>query len=366
MHIAGSTLANGAPEAAGQPPAANTKSWSPLLPSGSVSTRMNLHCCRLLWLICLLISLVKPALAHIPTSQVHLPGLRTSESASAATDDAADALTLHLDGLHDRAGPISRVLVRQNPWSKFDPDGLREKTAGGVIPTDRDHHKVPVELWDDYGFKKDAQQVFDRERIETPRGHNFTAHGREKGYTSQVEAELQRFLTSKGHEKGIGGLGAREQRELAEEFVREHIDNSPNQFIKGFNSVVEQGPEAVKQWKATIGSKLPLLPKHKAFKGLIGARPPSAVKRIMRGVPFIGPILFGVDAFASGGESAAENALRGTAPGMIYDYAVEPAGKAIMNGAQNTVDGNEKLRNSDIEVVRSTSNYFHQIREAAE
>jgi hypothetical protein len=32
-------------------------------------------------------------------------------------------LTLHLDGLHHRAGAWSGVLVRQNPWSKFDPDG---------------------------------------------------------------------------------------------------------------------------------------------------------------------------------------------------------------------------------------------------
>jgi hypothetical protein len=39
--------------------------------------------------------------------------------------DAQDCgpLTLHLDGLHHRAGAWSGVLVRQNPWSKFDPDG---------------------------------------------------------------------------------------------------------------------------------------------------------------------------------------------------------------------------------------------------
>ena len=39
-------------------------------------------------------------------------------------EDDGDALTLHLDGLHDRAGPCRRVLVRQNPWSAFDPEGL--------------------------------------------------------------------------------------------------------------------------------------------------------------------------------------------------------------------------------------------------
>jgi hypothetical protein len=45
-------------------------------------------------------------------------------------DDEPGLLTLHLDGLHDRAGPRSRVLVRQNPWSAFDPEGLWQKEAG--------------------------------------------------------------------------------------------------------------------------------------------------------------------------------------------------------------------------------------------
>jgi hypothetical protein len=46
-------------------------------------------------------------------------------------DDSAP-LTLRLDGLHDRAGPCRRVLVRQNPWSKFDPDGLAEVWEDGT------------------------------------------------------------------------------------------------------------------------------------------------------------------------------------------------------------------------------------------
>ena len=45
-------------------------------------------------------------------------------------DDDPSPLTLHLDGLYDRAGPLSRVLVRQNPWSMFDPEGLNSLAMG--------------------------------------------------------------------------------------------------------------------------------------------------------------------------------------------------------------------------------------------
>jgi len=86
------------------------------------------------WLLLLLVWLLalgwpQPLRASIPpygSLPPVLPVLRTTP----LLEDAADALTLHLDGLHDRAGPCRRVLVRQNPWSKFDPEGLNEVYAG--------------------------------------------------------------------------------------------------------------------------------------------------------------------------------------------------------------------------------------------
>jgi hypothetical protein len=57
--------------------------------------------------------------------------------ASFGVADDFGPMTLQIDGLHDRAGPSCRVLVRQNPWSKFDPEGLfwRElgDFAGGAL-----------------------------------------------------------------------------------------------------------------------------------------------------------------------------------------------------------------------------------------
>jgi RHS repeat-associated protein len=101
-------------------------------------------------------------------------------------------------------GPNLYAYVRQNPWTKFDPEGLREKTAQDVTPGSG-HHKVPVELWDQYKFGRQAQEVFNSSdaRIATD-GHNATRHPK---YSREVESELQSFIQSKKiPNNDIGGL----------------------------------------------------------------------------------------------------------------------------------------------------------------
>jgi len=74
----------------------------------------------LAWLLALLPA---DAPALIPRRENLPPVLPVLRTAPVAEDDGG-TLTLHLDGLHDRAGPCRRVLVRQNPWTMFDPEGL--------------------------------------------------------------------------------------------------------------------------------------------------------------------------------------------------------------------------------------------------
>ena len=152
-------------------------------------------------------------------------------------------------------GPNVYTYVNQNPWTKFDPHGLR-KTKAGVTPRDYDHHIVPVELWDDYGFGKEAQQVFDQAQVETPNGHNYTAHGRRTGYTRHVEGELQSSLQKYMKDNNITEFSAKHQKEFAEQFV-EQIKNTDNKYIKGFNKVARFGPEKVREWNSKFGSAMP-------------------------------------------------------------------------------------------------------------
>lgn len=78
----------------------------------------------LLALLGCLLALAAPVSAHTPISH-HTFALPVASFCSEFNDgQGCGPLTLHLDGLHDRAGPCRRVLVRQNPWSAFDPEGL--------------------------------------------------------------------------------------------------------------------------------------------------------------------------------------------------------------------------------------------------
>jgi hypothetical protein len=87
---------------------------------------------RLLLLLLWLLALVLPAPAHasLPHGGVTLSPPLMALCSHLNQDDDGGPLTLHLDGLHDRAGPRYGFLVRQNPWSKFDPEGLNETWGG--------------------------------------------------------------------------------------------------------------------------------------------------------------------------------------------------------------------------------------------
>ena len=76
----------------------------------------------LLILVWLLALLPAGALASIPSNTFNAPALPLASVPSATSVAAGEPvalLTLHLDGLYEGG-----VLVRQNPWSSFDPEGL--------------------------------------------------------------------------------------------------------------------------------------------------------------------------------------------------------------------------------------------------
>jgi hypothetical protein len=77
----------------------------------------------LAWLLALLPA---GALASIPRNTFNAPALPLASVPSATSVAAGEPvalLTLHLDGLYEGG-----VLVRQNPWSAFDPEGLYTAT----------------------------------------------------------------------------------------------------------------------------------------------------------------------------------------------------------------------------------------------
>ena len=81
----------------------------------------------LLALLGCLLAQAAPVSAHMTASRLPVLPPPAAQFCMEISDiDDSAPLTLHLDGLHDRAGLCGRVLVRQNPWSKFDPEGLND------------------------------------------------------------------------------------------------------------------------------------------------------------------------------------------------------------------------------------------------
>lgn len=144
--------------------------------------------------------------------------------------------------------------VVQNPWTKFDPEGLREKTKENVLPAEKVHHKVPVSTWDNNNLPKGVQDAFNGGEavVSTKPGaesHNFSGHGE---YNKRVDGELKKYIQENGHP---GGLSAKQQKEWADNFIKQ-LDGTQDKYIKGFNNVVGEGRSATKGWVAKEGSAI--------------------------------------------------------------------------------------------------------------
>lgn len=105
----------------------------------------------LAWLLALLPA---GALASIPRNTFTAPPLPLASLPSAnpvAVGEGSAPLTLHLDGLHEGG-----VLVRQNPWSAFDPGGLSLKDDA------LDYGSEVGEMFKGYGrFLRKTKDAFD-------------------------------------------------------------------------------------------------------------------------------------------------------------------------------------------------------------
>jgi RHS repeat-associated protein len=180
-------------------------------------------------------------------------------------------------------GPNVYTYVRQNPWTFFDPLGLR-KTDSGFEVEGTGHHEVPVDLWDKHGFTDhEALDVFDKSTIDTP-DHNNTAHGLKNGYTGQVDAELDSFKKDWAKNNNlkssdISGMSAKDQKKLAKDFVEHLRHGTKNEYIKGFNKVVKHGSKALAKWDKVAGP---------ALKGAVEASSAGKfIKKNGRRVPFM-------------------------------------------------------------------------------
>jgi len=234
-------------------------------------------------------------------------------------------------------GPNQYTYVKQNPWTRFDPVGLRTDKEGFGW-TDKDHHVVPVDIGSNYWSDSSAKKVLDDARIATPNGHNYRAHGRATGYSGHVEAELQQFMKDRGIDS-IAGQSARKQKALAEAFVNQ-IENSSNKFIRGFNAVVGKGSDVVEAWFLKSGQHLPMPSKigklEQKATGILGFGKKIPVVKWAVGVALAVPTY---QSHRAEGMSAAE-----AAAGTVVD-TVNPAPISVSELGGMITSANKSLSN---------------------
>jgi hypothetical protein len=303
----------------------------------------------LLAVLALLLGLTENASAAFndAATEPHYGNFLLWESEASASEwlQPADPTKENGEWIYDGALGVP-VYVRQNPWTKFDPLGLAEDRIDddGFKWSDRDHHKIPRAVVRDAGWDKSAKEVFDNAKIETPNGHNFRAHGH---YNREVAAEMGEFI-AKNAPDGLGGMSARDQRALAEQFV-DSISNTENKFIRGFNAEVKGGPKGVDKWFNKTGKDIVLKATGQAAskggKIVTGiAKTVGVGGRLMKGVPIVGGLLVGGASLAQGKsvDDASIDVVMSVTGGDIAQEAIEgiarPATDAIEKRNQQMED----------------------------
>lgn len=105
------------------------------------------------------------------------------------------------------------------------------------------HHIVPQSLWK--GFSADATAFFDSsEATIEAAAHDYSGHG---AYNCIADERITEFLAKRGWTKG--SLSATQAKQLLKD-----LQDDP--FIKGFNSMVKEGPQEIQKWIYETGANL--------------------------------------------------------------------------------------------------------------
>ena len=245
-------------------------------------------------------------------------------------------------------GPNLYAYVRQNPWSSFDPHGLTREDPDGFKWKGDGHHIVPASVGRDTGLGKEAKAVFDDldnkhgSRLPT-KEHGYNKHGH---YNREVAAEWAEYATKHAPD-GVSNMSAKKQTELAKGFV-EHIQNTDNPYIKGFNQAAHNGTKAdVDRWYKTTGKNIVLkstgkkagaLGKIKIIQGI--AKTAKVGSKLIVNVPVIGGVLIAGAGILEGKDSRqiARDVVMSESNADMLEGVTYWVGKSAINHTQNTVN----------------------------
>ncbi|MEM9398678.1 MAG: RHS repeat-associated core domain-containing protein [Verrucomicrobiota bacterium] len=259
-------------------------------------------------------------------------------------------------------GPNVYTYVVQNPWTMFDPTGLRKDDPPGVKPTD--HHVVTrAKLREMHGTDNWNQHLTDAlEDMKVPAGkpRGMPRHGWSNAHevydkrSSEIVDQVLELVKKDGVD--IGGLSAKKSKELASMLV-DQINSDP--YNKQFNEMVGKGANTtgLNEMLDDFGGK------NKMMKLQTGLNPKLFNKRggmfnkmggkLARKLgPLSAAAFFVVDLQAEGLAGATENAVKSA---TFYDVTVEPVGNAYSDTFQS-IRNNSKYGTFDTDTENPTAN----------
>ncbi len=227
-------------------------------------------------------------------------------------------------------GPNLYCYVHQNPWTKFDPEGLASDDPEGVVR--KDHHAVPVETLKEQQFSTDV--VKELEKLKVPAGkwrdmpqHVFnSAHIKYNERAMEITEQYANLVRSTGVDPS--GLSGKAAKEFSEKLV-EQINADP--FCGKFNKMVGAGAKG-EELNALLRASGEIL---EAKPGLVGKLLKGGGEIMQKVGSKLGPIgevamgvFFVKDAFELGPNQAGKNFVKSA---TFYDVTVEPAGQWYNN-----------------------------------
>ncbi len=143
-------------------------------------------------------------------------------------------------------GPNVYAYVKQNPWSKYDPLGLR--ISNRKVPwSDTDHHIVPLNRANANDFDDELQKELNKRTMKTDEPHGRAAHGE---YDRRVQQVIDQY---KGEvaKNGID-LSAKMTHEQAVKYADElvgKIKSSSDGYLSGYlKRVSHLTQNELKEW----------------------------------------------------------------------------------------------------------------------
>lgn len=255
-------------------------------------------------------------------------------------------------------GPNLYTYVRQNPWSKFDPEGLASDDPEGVKRID--HHRVPVEAMKENKFSKDV--ITELEKLKVPAGLSRAGEGFPRHvfnsahdvYNERAGDITRQFSElAKNNEVDPSGLSGKQAKEFAAKLVNQIEGDS---YLNRFNSMVAAKADGaalnkmLKDFPAEALSNRPIMSVlgHE-MKALAGG---SKLLSFARKTPVLKYLFMG--SVVSGGYGAAKARGKSTAEsiaeGVFEGFNPAPVGiEDIRNGSEAT----ERGLNMATDAVRS-------------